>query len=108
MAVKQNIQIFVQNKRTLCELQTAAFGRVQYMEIGATSVGSIQETYIPYQRQPKGAEKGYFEFGGSALILLFPKNSIEFDQDLLQATKDGFEIRCLLGQSMGKSLLIQH
>lgn len=102
LAVKKNIQIFTQNKRTLCILRTPLFGRVLYMEIGATNVGSIQETYQPDEWQPKGAEKGYFEFGGSALILLFAKNTIEFDKDLLAATEDGFEIRCLLGQSMGR------
>ena len=82
VAVKKNIQIFTQNKRALCELQTPAFGRVLYMEVGATTVGSIQETYQPGQWQCKGAEKGYFEFGGSALILLFAKNTIQFDEDL--------------------------
>lgn len=105
LAVKQNIQILTQNKRTLCELRTPIFRRVLYLEIGATNVGSIRETYTPGEWQPKGAEKGYFEFGGSSLILLFAKNTIEFDPDLLKATEEGLEIRCLLGQSMGKSLL---
>lgn len=104
LAIKRNLQIYTQNKRTLCELHTTAFGRVLYLEIGATTVGSIQETYTPNRWQAKGAEKGYFEFGGSALILLFPPNTIEFDRDLLAATEEGFEIRCLLGQSMGKRL----
>lgn len=104
LAVKRNIQILTQNKRTLCELRTPLFGRLLYMEIGATNVGSIQETYTPGQWQSKGAEKGYFEFGGSALILLFAKQTIAFDRDLLSATEQGFEMRCLLGQSMGKAL----
>ncbi|MGE4169074.1 MAG: phosphatidylserine decarboxylase [Candidatus Babeliales bacterium] len=103
LAVKRNIHSLTQNKRTLCELRTPLFGRVLYMEIGATNVGSIQETYTPNQWQTKGAEKGYFEFGGSALILLFAKNTIQFDSDLLAATENKLEIRCLLGQSMGKS-----
>lgn len=106
LAVKRNIHILTQNKRTLCELDTPLFDRIIYMEIGATSVGSIQETYTPNEWQSKGAEKGYFEFGGSALILLFAKNTIAFDKDLLAATEEGFEIRCLLGQSMGKTLKI--
>lgn len=101
-AVKKNIQIFTQNKRSLCELRSPLFGKVLYMEIGATNVGSIRETYLPDHWYSKGAEKGYFEFGGSALILLFAKNSIEFDADLLAATEQGLEIRCLLGQSMGR------
>jgi phosphatidylserine decarboxylase len=106
VAIKRNVQIFAQNKRTLCELRTPLFGRLLYLEIGATNVGSIQETYTPDQWQPKGGEKGYFEFGGSALILLFPKNTITFDADLLAATEQGFEMRCLLGQSMGRAQTI--
>ena len=104
LAVKKNIQILTQNKRTLCLLDTPLFGSVAYMEIGATSVGSIQETYVVDRFQVKGAEKGYFEFGGSALILLFPKNTIQFDSDLLAATEQGLEMRCLLGQSMGRAI----
>ncbi len=104
VAIKQNIHIFTQNKRTLCKLETKAFGKILYLEVGATNVGSIRETYSPFQKQVKGAEKGYFEFGGSSLILLFAKNTIHFDQDLLKATEEGFEIRCLLGQSMGHAI----
>lgn len=106
LAIKKNIHIFTQNKRTLCKLQTPHFGQVLYIEVGATNVGSIQQTYVPNRGQKRGAEKGYFEFGGSSLILLFPPNTIQFDKDLLAATAQGLEIRCLMGQSMGKRLII--
>ena len=101
LAIKNNLDIFTQNKRTLCELETNRFGKILYLEIGATNVGSIQQTYEPFEKQPKGAEKGYFEFGGSSLILLFAKGMIQFDQDLLDATEAGLEMRCLMGQQMG-------
>lgn len=101
LAVKQRIRIMSQNIRTLCELQSETFGKILYLEIGAMCVGSIKETYSPEFRQPKGAEKGYFEFGGSSLVLLFPRNRIRFCPDLLNATAQGFEIRCLTGQLMG-------
>lgn len=101
LAIKKNLNIFTQNKRTLCELETKQFGKVLYLEIGATNVGSIRQTYTPFTWQEKGAEKGYFEFGGSSLILLFAKGTIQFDPDLLAATQAGLEIRCLMGQRMG-------
>ncbi len=103
LAVRKNIQIFTRNKRTLCKLQTSSFGQVLYMEVGATNVGSIRQISPPNQWQKRGAEKGYFEFGGSALVLLFPPRCIQFDEDLLAATAQGIEIRCLMGQSMGSS-----
>ena len=101
LAIKRDIAIFIKNKRTVCSIKTANFGEVLYLEIGATNVGSIHQTYIPFQEQSKGAEKGYFSFGASSLILLFEKGRIKFDADLLEASEQGIEIRCLMGQSMG-------
>jgi phosphatidylserine decarboxylase len=101
IALKKDIQIFTKNKRTLCKLSTTPFGQILFLEVGATNVGSIHETYLPDQFQKKGDEKGYFSFGGSSLILLLEPGKIKFDSDLLQATKEGLEIKCLMGQSMG-------
>lgn len=101
VALKKDIHIFTQNKRTVCELETDQFGKVLFLEIGATFVGSIHQTYKPGQHCAKGAEKGYFSFGASSLILLFKPGMIAFDADLIKATEDQIEIKCLMGQSMG-------
>jgi len=103
IAIKNNIDIFIENKRTLCILDSTHFDKVIYMEIGATCVGAIHETYTPEILTPKGAEKGFFSFGASSLILLFKKNTIRFDQDLLTHSTEHTEIKCLMGQSMGQS-----
>lgn len=105
IALRQDIHIFTQNKRTICELQTDRFGPVLFLEIGATNVGSINETYTPNRPYLKGAEKGFFSFGASSLILLFEPGRIVFDADLLAATAEQMEIRCLMGQSMGKAMI---
>ena len=59
-ALKRDIDVFTQNKRTVCELHTEKFGKMLYMEIGATNVGSIHQTYAPYLPQRKGAERAIF------------------------------------------------
>lgn len=104
VAIKQNVSIFTENKRTLCTLDSPHFGKVLFLEIGATCVGAIHETYEPGRFQHKGDEKGYFSFGASSLILLFPPDTIRFDQDLLKASAKHIEIKCLMGQSMGVSI----
>lgn len=101
-AIKKNVEIFAENKRTICILDSDVFGKVLFLEIGATCVGSIHQTYQPNSFCAKGDEKGYFSFGGSSLILLFPPNNIQFDQDLINASTEGIEIKCLMGQSMGR------
>jgi phosphatidylserine decarboxylase len=104
IAIKRDFQIFTQNKRTICELNSEEFGKVLFLEIGATNVGGINQTYKPFYPCPKGAEKGFFSFGASALIILFPPSSILLDKDLTDATEAGYEIKCLMGQRMGISL----
>lgn len=99
VALEWNRSIFMQNKRVLTELQSDVFGKVLFIEVGATCVGSIHQTFELGVNQKKGDEKGYFSFGASALILLFQKEAISFDKDLLQSE---LEVRCLLGQSMGR------
>ncbi len=101
IALRRDIDIFSKNKRTVCPILSPQFGKVLYIEVGATNVGSIHHTYRPNSWVEKGAEKGYFSFGASSLIILFPKDSILFDEDLIKATQEGIEIRCLMGQSMG-------
>lgn len=100
-AIKKNVGIFAENKRTLCTLESPEFRKVLFLEIGAICVGTIHQTYQPGLIYKKGDEKGYFSFGGSSLILLFQPNSIQFDKDLLDATAKHTEIKCLMGQSMG-------
>jgi len=102
MAIKKDIHIFTQNKRTLCLLDTKSLAKVLFLEIGATFVGAIHQSYTPFQSYAKGAEKGFFSFGASSLIMLFPPDYIRFDQDLLDATAQQLEIKCLMGQSLGQ------
>ena len=102
IAIKKNINILFQNKRILSILHTKYFGKVLYIQIGATNVSSINNIYIPYHPHEKGDEMGYFSFGASSLILLFEPNRIIFDNDLLQFSQQGIETKALMGQSLGK------
>lgn len=101
MALRRNIEILSENKRMVTELQTKHFGKVLFIEVGATYVGSIHQTYTPHVACAKGAEKGYFSFGGSCLILLFEPETIVFDRDLIEVSSKKREVRALLGQSLG-------
>ncbi|MFZ0566038.1 MAG: phosphatidylserine decarboxylase [Chlamydiales bacterium] len=101
ISIKQKIDRLTENKRMLAELKTAHFGTLLYIEVGATCVGSIHQTYSPYHPYRKGDEKGYFSFGGSTLILLFEPNRIRFDEKLTHYSAEHVETRCLLGQTLG-------
>jgi phosphatidylserine decarboxylase len=108
IALKKRIEILAQNKRVITEIETEAFGTLLYVEIGATAVGTVQQTFQPNTKIKKGDEKGYFEFGGSCLALLFEKGAIEFDEDLVRNTERGFETLCRFGDSMGRCKAALH
>lgn len=102
MALKKNLTILSQNKRMLTPFDTKAFGRILCIEIGAINVGSIVQTFTPNASYKKGDEKGYFEFGGSSLILLFQPGKIRFSKDL--TAPEGIEILCKMGSPLGTEM----
>lgn len=104
LALKRNIDILAENKRVITPLQTDQFGTMLYIEVGATNVGSIIQTYEPNKPVSKGDEKGYFSFGGSCIILLFPPQSIQLDEDLLENTHNHLETLAHFGESLGKKI----
>ena len=81
------------------------FGKVAYIEIGATNVGTIHQLFTPKKLVHKGDEKGYFSFGGSCVVILFQKGRIQLDPDLCENTLKGFETKALMGQSLGSQEL---
>ncbi len=100
MALRKRLSILSENKRMITEIETKNFGIILYVEIGATAVGTIRQTYLPEKPIQKGDEKGYFEFGGSCIVLLFEKGAIEFDADLLKNSGQGIETRANYGDSL--------
>ena len=48
-----------------------------------------------HQVAHKGREKGYFEFGGSTIVLFFKEGTVEIDQDIVDNSKQDIETRVL-------------
>ncbi|MBX7066475.1 MAG: archaetidylserine decarboxylase [Parachlamydiales bacterium] len=104
IALRKRISILAENKRMITEIDTERFGTILYIEIGATNVGTIRQTYTPDKKVKKGEEKGYFEFGGSCIVLFFEKGRILFDDDLIRNTENGLETRSNFGQPLGRAV----
>jgi len=101
IALKQNMRIFLENKREYSTLKTKDFGDVLLVDVGATLTGSIIQTYTPNKPVKKGDEKGHFAFGGSTIVVLIEKNKIKIDQDLIDNTNNGFETTVKMGEQIG-------
>jgi phosphatidylserine decarboxylase len=95
--------IYLKNKRTVTDFMSDNFGRILYLEVGATFVGTIVQTFKPDSRVERGEEKGYFKFGGSTVILFLKKDSFVPDPDILEYTEKRIETLLKMGQSLGKA-----
>lgn len=101
IALRLNPAYLVENKRMLTLIETARFGRVAQLEVGATMVGSILQTYVPGRTMAKGDEKGLFAFGGSCVITLFQRGRIVFDHDLVEHSAEQREVYARIGERLG-------
>lgn len=95
----RNVPVFVENSREYTILHTDHFDDVVQMEVGAMLVGRIRNLHkeAPIQR---GQEKGYFEYGGSTIILLLKQGVTSFPQSFYEQTKQGKEIPVKQGQRL--------
>lgn len=95
--------IYKENAREYSVLHSRHFGRVLMMEVGALLVGKIVNHHgaAPVCR---GQEKGYFEFGGSTVVLLLEKDKAVIDGDLLENSRQNIETVVRMGEKIGRAV----
>ncbi len=102
LALKLRPGILVENKRELSVLETERFGFVVMVEVGATFVGTIAQTFEMGKSVRRGEEKGHFSFGGSAIVTLFEAGRVDWDDDLKEHSAKGLEVYARMGDRMGR------
>ena len=98
----KNYNFYKTNSREWTILNTKNFGKVVDIDIGALGVGRIKNNHREY-RFKKGEEKGYFEFGGSTIVLLVKKNIINIDKDIMENSLENVETIVKYGEGIGKA-----
>ncbi|MGM0219328.1 phosphatidylserine decarboxylase [Enterococcus sp. AZ126] len=102
-----NEPVFSRNAREVTVIETENFGKVAQIEVGALMVGKIKnlKNLGSCQRFEK---KGWFEFGGSTVILLFQKNQVKIDSEIERNTENNLETIVKFGQIIGEKLEETH
>uniref|UniRef100_A0A0D9VAJ9 Phosphatidylserine decarboxylase proenzyme 2 n=1 Tax=Leersia perrieri TaxID=77586 RepID=A0A0D9VAJ9_9ORYZ len=95
--------VFTENKRVVSIISTSEFGKVAFVAIGATMVGSIEFLKKEGEYVHKGDEFGYFAFGGSTVICVFEKDAIQFNADLIANSDRSLETLVSVGMPLGVS-----
>jgi phosphatidylserine decarboxylase len=101
LSLRRMKAIFTENRREYCLLKTANFGEVVHIDVGATGVGRIVQRHPNGGRFTRGEEKGYFEFGGSTVILLLKPGAARIDDDIMEYSVRGIETIVRYGEKIG-------
>lgn len=94
--------IYKENTREYSILSCASFGDVLMMEVGALMVGKIVNHHGAAD-VCRGQEKGYFQFGGSTVVLLLQESAAVMDNDILQNSLEGIETVVRMGEKIGRA-----
>jgi phosphatidylserine decarboxylase len=97
------VPFYAENHRMLVRFDSDHFGPMAMVEVGALTVGSIRQRFQPGVRVRKGQPKGYFELGGSTVVLLFRPGAIVLDADLCALTAREIECYVRMGRPLGRS-----
>lgn len=93
-------KVFHTNSREYTILHTENFGDILDIDVGAMMVGKITN-HKDKKKFVRGEEKGYFEFGGSTIILFVEDKKIILDNDLLLNSALGKETIVKVGEKIG-------
>ncbi len=95
--------VFKENSREISLLDTKNFGKIFFIEVGALFISRINN-YKKCGEFKKGEEKGFFQFGGSTIVIFLEKNVIKVDEDILDNSKNGYETCVKYGEKIAQKL----
>lgn len=93
--------IYKENSREYSILHTKEFGNIVMMEVGALLVGRIVNHHEK-ERVKRGQEKGFFQFGGSTIVLLVKSGKLRIDEDIIKNSREGIETIVKMGEKIGE------
>ena len=89
--------VFCRNAREYTVMETAHFGKVTQIEVGAMLVGKIKNDHGAC-RVTRGTQKGMFLYGGSTVVLLLEKDAACVPEALFRATQESCEVPVRMGE----------
>lgn len=93
------VDYFFEHRRGYFIFETDDFGLVGMVSVGMFTISSIEFTKQVGSIVEKGDEVGHFAYGGSAIILLFEPNRVEFSIPLNEGP-----VHVYMGEKLGFSI----
>ena len=98
-SISNKHKVYSQNTRICNYMTTDNFDKIIYIEVGALLVGKINN--YNKNKYNKGDEKGYFELGGSTIVIL-TNDKIKIDNDILEYSNKDIETKVKYGEKIGE------
>ena len=98
---QEKYRVYATNSREYTILHTQNFDDVVFMEVGAIMVGRIRNHHGEHSFS-RGEEKGFFEYGGSTIIMLLKKGVAALDMPFAGILNSGEEIKVKVGARIGQ------
>lgn len=105
----EKFPVFAQNAREYEVLESPVFGKMVQMEVGAMFVGKITNLNRSEEAHTvsRGEEKGYFEFGGSTIIVLLKDSqTISVREEVLARVNEDGEIPVRVGEWIAEKAIV--
>ncbi|GAA5832441.1 hypothetical protein JCM5353_000310 [Sporobolomyces roseus] len=104
IAIRSPLSVYTENVRLVSEIVSPVFGKVMNVWIGAMMVASINQTLHEGDDVKRGDEIGYFAFGGSTIVVVFPPNTVVWDPDLVENSKNAIETLVRVKTRIGRAV----
>jgi phosphatidylserine decarboxylase len=104
LSLQRGYRVYASNCRQYAKLETRNFGSLLCIEVGALTVGTIRQNKPQGGPFRKGEEMGWFEIGGSTIILIFMVGRVRIDDDINLHSEKGMETLVKQGMRIGAAL----
>ena len=101
LALRHMPAIWAENYRHWCIIETRTMGPILQIEVGATVVGSIVQHRFDGGYCTRGEEKGYFQMGGSTVLMIMQPDRVTIDEDIVRHSRQDIETLVRYGEAIG-------
>lgn len=100
--VNSELNVFAKNRRDVTVIALPGGGKVVSVAVGAMLVGSVVQTRKEGDVVRRGDELGGFCYGGSTVINVFQRGTVEWDDDLATNSRAPIETVVRVGEKIGR------
>lgn len=108
--MNEDLNVFTANRRDVQVVEATVNGsgravKFVLVAVGAMLVGSIGWSKKTGEKVMKGEDLGYFQYGGSTVILIAPEGAVQWDEDLVKRSDNAKPLETLVrvGERIGKA-----